>query len=82
LDHYLLMDERFGDGNAMLRMRKHLGWYTRGMRDSAALRFTVNTTTDTQEILDLLRRFQETLQDDDPSEQNETEELLPIPCLD
>jgi tRNA-dihydrouridine synthase B len=43
-----------GEYSAVREMRKHVGWYTKGMRGAAALRSTVNNITDVNELRKVL----------------------------
>lgn len=42
---------------AVREMRKHIGWYLHGLRDSAKVRNEINRLTDPEEIFALLQRF-------------------------
>ncbi len=49
LEHARLMAAQFGEKSGILKMRKHLGWYTKNMRGGADLRresFAVETYSD------------------------------------
>src|SRR5205807_4494332 len=41
-EHFEAMIERYGERSGLLQMRKHLGWYVKGVRDAAALRERIN----------------------------------------
>lgn len=55
LEHARLMAKQFGERVGILMMRKHLAWYTKGMRGGADLRrqlFTVETYKDICNLFD------------------------------
>ena len=54
LRHARLQIEEKGEGPAIREMRKHVAWYTAGMRSSAGLRRAVNQITTYQELTELL----------------------------
>jgi tRNA-dihydrouridine synthase B len=56
LSHYRLALELLGP-RAILDMRKHIGWYIKGMPDSAALRRTVMTMEDPDQVQKTLVEF-------------------------
>lgn len=50
-----------GEYAATREMRKHTGWYFKGMRYSAEIRRKVNEVNTRQEMLDLLSKYQESI---------------------
>ncbi|MBV8172217.1 MAG: tRNA dihydrouridine synthase DusB [Candidatus Eremiobacteraeota bacterium] len=53
--HLDAMVERYGEKSGILQMRKHLGWYLKGVRDASSLRERINhapTAPEVREILD------------------------------
>jgi tRNA-dihydrouridine synthase len=48
------MIERYGEKSGILQMRKHLGWYIKGVRDASSLRERVNKALSEPEIHALL----------------------------
>jgi tRNA-dihydrouridine synthase len=40
--HFDAMIERYGEKSGVLQMRKHLGWYVKGVEGAAALRERIN----------------------------------------
>jgi len=56
LSHYGLAMELLGP-RAVLDMRKHIGWYIKGMPESTALRRTIMTMTDPGEVQKTLSEF-------------------------
>ena len=61
LRHYESMLEHYGKELGMRNMRKHLGWYSKGLPNSAEFRSTVFTCDDTDKVKDLIRAFFEPL---------------------
>lgn len=57
LDHYRLMLADFPERTTVNRMRKHIGWYTRGMRGSAALRFSAMRIDNSADVIELLENY-------------------------
>ncbi len=52
--HYALLIEAKGEFIATREMRKHVGWYTAGMPNSAAMRRMVNTLEDSVSMYDFM----------------------------
>ncbi len=48
---------RLGEDLAVRAMRGHLGWYTRGLRNSAQLRARINQLTTADDIQDLFTAY-------------------------
>ena len=59
LEHYQAMLDHYGTDTGVKMARKHLGWYTRGLRDSAAFRNMINFVDDADEVMRQLRAFYE-----------------------
>ena len=57
IDHYRDMVAHYGPVAAPPLARKHIGWYTRGLRGSAEFRNSVNMITDADEVIDRLEAF-------------------------
>lgn len=55
--HLQLFIEHFGPGRAVFDMRKHLGWYARGLPGAAAFRARVNLTSELAELSSLTEHF-------------------------
>ena len=55
--HYQLQVETFGPGQALKQMRKHLGWYSRGMRGGAEFRARINRLDDIDTVMAAVDRF-------------------------
>lgn len=59
--HYQLALKYKEEYKAVREMRKHLGWYLKGLRSSAAMRHQLNTIEDAREVLESLNRYREQL---------------------
>lgn len=59
LDHYADMMAHYGDLVGMRCARKHLGWYTKGLRGSAEFRNEVNKVDDPKRVVSMLTDFYE-----------------------
>lgn len=58
--HLALFSNYAGAAVAVREMKKHLGWYIHGIPGAAALRRTVNTARNTDELLAVIREIKET----------------------
>jgi tRNA-dihydrouridine synthase B len=58
-EHYEAMLEHYGRDVGMRIARKHLGWYSKGLPDSAEFRAAVNQTDAVEKVRELLRTFYE-----------------------
>lgn len=61
VEHYAAMLDHYGSHVAVNLMRKHVGWYTRGLMGSAEFRNAVNQEGDAARVLIMLRNFYEPL---------------------
>ncbi|MEG3617355.1 tRNA dihydrouridine synthase DusB [Magnetovibrio sp. PR-2] len=61
LRHYEAMLEHYGKELGMRNMRKHLGWYSKGLPNSAEFRATVFTCDEAEKVKDMIRVFFEPL---------------------
>ncbi len=61
-EHYAMMMELYGDLTGVNLARKHLGWYTKGLHDSAQFRNAVNQIADPATVLDMIDRFYDRVQ--------------------
>jgi tRNA-dihydrouridine synthase B len=61
-EHYAMMMELYGDLTGVNLARKHLGWYTKGLHDSAQFRNVVNQIADPATVLEMIDRFYERVQ--------------------
>jgi tRNA-dihydrouridine synthase B len=57
LDHYRLMLEHYTERNAVMLMRKHIGWYTKGMAGSGRFRGEMMEINDAQSVLDKVMEY-------------------------
>lgn len=48
-----------GEERGVLEMRKHIGWYIKGLPDASRMRDRVNQIHDPKELMDLLRSYEE-----------------------
>lgn len=46
-----------GEHITVLQARKHLAWYTKGMKDSAAVRQMVNTSASLEEFMEIIEKY-------------------------
>jgi tRNA-dihydrouridine synthase B len=58
-EHYAMMMDLYGPVVGVGVARKHLGWYTKGLFDSAVFRNEVNKLNDPVEVMDMVDRFYE-----------------------
>jgi tRNA-dihydrouridine synthase B len=58
-EHYAMMMDLYGPKVGVGVARKHLGWYTKGLFDSAVFRNEVNQLNDPGEVVDMLDCFYE-----------------------
>ena len=57
LNHYQAMLDHYGEEVGKKIARKHISWYTRGLRDSAAFRQQVNRVRDTRQVREMINSF-------------------------
>ncbi len=57
LAHYQAMLDHYGTQNGLRIARKHLGWYTKGLPNSAEMRQTLNHLTDTDVVIQTLKDY-------------------------
>ncbi|MBR5998385.1 MAG: tRNA dihydrouridine synthase DusB [Deltaproteobacteria bacterium] len=55
--HYRLQQESVGEHRAVVQMRKHLSWYSRGMNGASQFRALVNRLDDPHEVLCAVEEF-------------------------
>lgn len=58
-EHYTMMMDLYGRQVGVGVARKHLGWYTKGLFDSAVFRNEVNQLNDADAVMDMVDRFYE-----------------------
>jgi len=59
--HYKKALDMYEEKTAVKEMRKHIGWYIKGMRDSAQMRDIINSEDDKNRVIELLEEYKETL---------------------
>ncbi len=57
LEHLDLMIEHYGERTGLPMFRKHLGWYSRGLQNSAEFRVTLNQIETAKELKEKIRDF-------------------------
>ncbi|MEW8955097.1 tRNA dihydrouridine synthase DusB [Clostridium sp.] len=57
INHYNLAVKYSGEYRAVREMRKHIGWYIKGMSDSLDLKTKINTIDNSKEVIDLLNEY-------------------------
>ena len=57
IEHYVETLAHYGDDVGVNMMRKHLGWYTKGLPGSAEFRNKVNQVADPRRVLEMLDEF-------------------------
>ena len=65
LEHYELSIKYKGEDKTVREMRKHIGWYLKGMYGSAKMRDDINHITDADEVRQMLRDYQLSLTQND-----------------
>lgn len=56
-EHYVDTLSHYGNEVGVNMMRKHIGWYTKGIHGSAEFRNNVNKQADPRQVLDMLAEF-------------------------
>jgi len=56
-EHIELDIREKGEGIALNEMRKHIGWYTKNMKDASSFRNEVNHTTSKDELMKLIKEY-------------------------
>ncbi|HUX80451.1 MAG TPA: tRNA dihydrouridine synthase DusB [Alphaproteobacteria bacterium] len=57
LEHFEDMLTHYGEHTGLLMARKHIGWYSKGLADSAEFRVTINQATTAEEVRSLIKTF-------------------------
>ena len=65
LEHYDLSIKYKGEDKTVREMRKHIGWYLKGMYGSARMRDGINHIVDADEVRQMLRDYQLSLTQND-----------------
>jgi len=61
LEHYEEMLQLYGTDNGARVARKHIGWYSSGLRDGAQFRHSVNRMTNPDEVKETIRTYYDSL---------------------
>ncbi|MCF7810592.1 tRNA-dihydrouridine synthase [bacterium] len=61
LEHYRQMLDYFPEKSAVPKMRKHIGRYTRGMRESSKLRVEAMKLSNAGDVIGLIKEFMKTI---------------------
>lgn len=59
--HYKRALDMYEEKTAVKEMRKHIGWYIKGMNDSAQMKNIINSEDDKNRVIELLEEYKETL---------------------
>ncbi len=59
LNHFQEMIDHYGEQVAIPLARKHIGWYSGGLKNSSEFRAKVNITKDAENVQDLIKSFYE-----------------------
>ena len=59
LNHYRLMKDYYDSKEGLLKMRKHVGWYSSGLPNAASFRKKIYLCSSYEEIFEEIRRFWE-----------------------
>lgn len=57
IGHYAAMLAHYGEMTGVNLMRKHIGWYTKGLHGSAEFRNAVNQTPESRTVFEMLEHF-------------------------
>jgi tRNA-dihydrouridine synthase B len=57
INHFMEMIEHYGEQVAIPLARKHIGWYSSGLKDSADFRAKINTTHGAENVLNEIEKF-------------------------
>lgn len=61
IEHYRLALECFDEYKAVRDMRKHIGWYLKGMKNSTDLKNVVNYETSSEKTIEILTKYKNEL---------------------
>ncbi len=61
ISHYRNAIRHDGERKAVREMRKHLGWYLKGMKNSTDLKVRINTEEDHEAVIHLLEEYRESM---------------------
>jgi tRNA-dihydrouridine synthase B len=57
LEHFQDMLIHYGEHTGLLMARKHMGWYSKGLKDSSEFRAAINLSTNRQSVENLIHEF-------------------------
>ena len=57
IKHINLEIEEKGEYTGIREMRKHLAWYTKGLKNSSVIRNSINLIEDKKELIDTLTEY-------------------------
>lgn len=55
--HVKMLSDELNENIALLEMRKHAGWYIKGMKNSSEIRNRINTITKSEDLFELLNIY-------------------------
>jgi len=61
LEHYQRAIKYLGENRAVREMRKHIGWYVKGLRNCTDLKNSVNYETRSGKVIEMLLEYKEKL---------------------
>lgn len=61
IKHLKLAVNYFGEDKAVREMRKHIGWYVKGIKNCTDVKNLINTEKSSENVIDILLKYKETL---------------------
>lgn len=61
INHLKLAVNYFGEDKAVREMRKHIGWYVKGVKNCTDVKNLINTEKSSENVIDILLKYKETL---------------------
>lgn len=62
IKHIKMAVENFGEEKAVREMRKHIGWYIKGMKSCTEIKNEVNREKESSNVIEILKKYQNFLQ--------------------
>lgn len=62
IKHIKMAVENFGEEKAVREMRKHIGWYIKGMKNCTEIKNEVNREKHSENVIEILKKYQNFLQ--------------------
>jgi tRNA-dihydrouridine synthase B len=56
-EHFAAMIDHYGERSGVLVGRKHMGWYSKGIKNSTEFRLLINQATESKVVKELITRF-------------------------